>query len=77
MVAFLPQLKKIKEDNMFILSDRKNLCYAEYGNPDGIPVFLFHGNPGARISWGLYPDSPYLKNIRIIAPDRPGYGKTE
>jgi pimeloyl-ACP methyl ester carboxylesterase len=67
----------MKEENIFLLSDGKKLCFAEYGNPDGIPVFLFHGNPGARISWGLYPDSPYLKNIRIIAPDRPGYGKTE
>lgn len=67
----------MKEENIFILSDNRKLCYAEYGNPDGLPVFLFHGNPGARISWGLYPDSPYLKNIRIIAPDRPGYSVTE
>jgi pimeloyl-ACP methyl ester carboxylesterase len=67
----------MKEENILRLKDGKKLCYAEYGNPRGIPVFLFHGNPGARISWGLYPGSPYLKNIRIIAPDRPGYGKTD
>jgi pimeloyl-ACP methyl ester carboxylesterase len=67
----------MNDNNIFILSDGKKLCYAEYGNPDGIPVMLLHGNPGARISWGLYPESPYLKNIRIIAPDRPGYGRTD
>ena len=63
--------------NIIELSDGKKLCYAEYGDPKGEPVFLFHGNPGVRLSWGLYPDSPFLQNIRIIAPDRPGYGHTE
>lgn len=67
----------MKNENSIELSDGKTLCFAEYGKPDGIPVLLFHGNPGVRFSWGLYPDSPYLDNIRIIAPDRPGYGKTE
>jgi pimeloyl-ACP methyl ester carboxylesterase len=67
----------MKEENIIQLSDCKNLCFAEYGKPDGIPVFLFHGNPGVRFSWRLYPDYPYLDNIRIIAPDRPGYGKTD
>mgnify|MGYP001086265476 CR=1 FL=1 len=70
-------MSKVQEENIFQLSDGKNLCYAEYGNPNGIPVFLFHGNPGVRFSWGLYPGAPYLDNIRIIAPDRPGYGKTD
>lgn len=63
--------------NIIQLSDGKKLCYAEYGDPYGEPIFLFHGNPGVRLSWGLYPGSPFLQNIRIIAPDRPGYGQTE
>ena len=67
----------MKTENFLWLSDGKTMCYAEYGDPWGEPVFLFHGNPGARISWGLYPDSPFLPGIRIIAPDRPGYGRTE
>jgi len=67
----------MKEENIIQLSDGNRMCYAEYGNPDGIPVILFHGNPGVRFSWGLYPEFPYLDNIRIIAPDRPGYGKTD
>ena len=67
----------MKTTNILQLSDGKILCYAEYGDPKGAPVFLFHGNPGVRLSWGLYPESPFLQNIRIIAPDRPGYGRTE
>lgn len=67
----------MKEENILQLKDGTRMCFAEYGNPDGIPVLLFHGNPGVRFSWGLYPGFPYLDGIRIIAPDRPGYGKTD
>jgi pimeloyl-ACP methyl ester carboxylesterase len=67
----------MKTNNIIQLSDGKKLCYAEYGDPQGEPTLLFHGNPGSRLSWGLYPGSPFLQNIRIIAPDRPGYGRSE
>ena len=67
----------MKTDNIIQLSDGYKMCYAEFGEPKGEPVFMFHGNPGVRFSWDLYPGSPFLENIRIIAPDRPGYGQTE
>ena len=59
------------------LSDGSRLCYAEYGDPDGAPVLVFHGNPGSRLGWGAMPGSPFLAGLRIIAPDRPGYGRTD
>lgn len=62
--------------NIFTLPDGRKLCYALYGNPEGKPVFLFHGNPGSRLSWGLIPGSPFRDDLFIIAPDRPGYGQT-
>lgn len=67
----------LKTDNILTLSDGYQMGYNEYGSPNGLPVFLFHGNPGSRLCWGLMPGSPFLPNIRIIAPDRPGYGLTE
>lgn len=67
----------MKEENIIKLSDGTKMCFAEYGKPDDIPVLLFHGNPGVRFSWRLYPEFPYLDNLRIIAPDRPGFGKTD
>ena len=63
-------------ENYFELPDGRQLCYAEYGDPSGKPIFAFHGNPNARLLWGLMPGSPFLPNIRIIAPDRPGFGRT-
>lgn len=64
-------------DNVIQLSDRRRLAYAEYGEPDGAPVFLFHGLPGSRLSWGLLPDQPFPPGLRIVAPDRPGYGRSD
>ena len=63
--------------NYFRLSDGRQLCYAEYGDPTGQPIFVFHGNPNSRLLWGVIPDSPFLPNIRLIAPDRPGFGQTD
>ena len=64
-------------DDVIQLPDKRQLAYAEYGEADGIPVFLFHGVPGSRLSWGLIPDNPFPPSLRIIAPDRPGYGKSD
>ncbi|MCD4842339.1 MAG: alpha/beta hydrolase [Methanosarcinales archaeon] len=67
----------LRNDNILTLSDGRQLGYAEYGDPEGHPVFLFHGNPGSRLSFGLIPGSPFLPGIHIVAPDRPGYGLTD
>lgn len=61
-------------DEVIKLPDGRWLAYAEYGNANGKAVFLFHGLPGSRLSWGLLPDDPIPSGLRIIAPDRPGYG---
>ena len=49
---------------------------AEYGSPEGIPIFYFHGFPSSRLDWQLVNNDQVLNelNVRIIAPDRPGYG---
>jgi len=65
------------KDSSVTLSDGRVLAYAEYGDPDGEPVLLFHGLPGSRMSWGLLPDCPFPPGVRAIAPDRPGYGGSD
>ena len=61
-------------DEVIKLPDGRRLAYAEYGDANGKAVFLFHGLPGSRLSWGLLPGDPIPSGLRIIAPDRPGYG---
>jgi pimeloyl-ACP methyl ester carboxylesterase len=56
------------------LRDGRVLAYAEYGDPDGAVVLLFHGTPGSRLDATLLP-----KNlaVRLIALDRPGCGRSD
>lgn len=55
------------------LSDGRTLAFAEYGDPDGKPVFLFHGMPGSRFF--RPPDEITEKmGVRLITTDRPGFG---
>lgn len=62
------------QTNQFMtLSDGRKLGYAEYGDPDGLRIMLFHGNPGSRLGWMPLEGNQYPQGIRIIAPDRPGF----
>lgn len=66
-----------RHDEIIKLPDGRRLAYAEYGDANGRAVFLFHGLPGSRLSWGLLPGDPIPAGLRIIAPDRPGYGRSD
>lgn len=59
-----------------LLHDGRKLSYREYGQPDGEPVFYFHGFPSSGIEVMLNDGGQIAKklNIRIIAVNRPGYG---
>jgi pimeloyl-ACP methyl ester carboxylesterase len=61
------------------LQDGRSLGYAEFGKPDGTPVFYFHGFPSSRLDWLLIDDGAVTTslNVRLIAPDRPGYGLSD
>ena len=66
-----------RTDEVLVLPDGRRLAYAEYGDPLGAPVMLFHGAPGSRLGWGLFPGCPFREGVRLIAPDRPGYGVSD
>lgn len=67
----------LKTNNKIHLNDGRVLCYAEFGSPLGIPVVLIHGTPLCRLMWEEFSDVAEEKNVRIIAPDRPGYGYSD
>jgi pimeloyl-ACP methyl ester carboxylesterase len=56
------------------LPDGRDLAFAEHGDPNGKPVFAFHGTPGSRLQIAPPRSAPPLTGYRVIAPDRPGYG---
>lgn len=59
------------------LSSGRQIGYAEYGDPDGLPVIALHGTPGSRFMFALTDEGARARGLRIIAPDRPGYGLSE
>lgn len=56
------------------LADGRMLSYAEYGRPQGLPLVYCHGFPGSRLE--AAPAAPLADRlgVRLIAPDRPGFG---
>lgn len=59
------------------LADGRTLAWAEFGDPDGIPTFFFHGTPGGRLT-GATSDERWIRaGIRGICPERPGYGSSD
>jgi pimeloyl-ACP methyl ester carboxylesterase len=59
------------------LPDGRLIGYAEHGDPDGEPLFVFHGLPGSRLQ--RHPDERIAKSARarLITVDRPGFGLSD
>lgn len=59
------------------LADGRRIGYAEYGAPGGLPVIALHGTPGSRYMFALIDEPARARGLRIIAPERAGYGLSD
>lgn len=59
------------------LRDGRRLAFSEWGDPDGRPVIHHHGTPGSRLEHEAGPDTYRAAGVRVITPDRPGYGLSD
>jgi pimeloyl-ACP methyl ester carboxylesterase len=59
------------------LSDGRRLSYAEWGDPEGIPIVHQHGMPGSRLDHEADLEFYRSLGVRVITPDRPGYGLSD
>ena len=59
------------------LGDGRQLAYGEYGDPGGRPLFYLHGIPGSRQEFPLADATVRELGIRLLVPDRPGYGLSD
>jgi pimeloyl-ACP methyl ester carboxylesterase len=57
-------------------ADGRTLCFAEWGDPAGFPVFSLHGTPGGRLNRHFDPSKYAEAGARVITYDRPGYGRS-
>jgi pimeloyl-ACP methyl ester carboxylesterase len=58
------------------LDDGRELAFAECGAPEGTPVIGFHGTPGTGRQVAFLDAAARAEGVRLIAPDRPGYGQS-
>jgi len=56
--------------------DGRPVRYAEYGAESGTPVLLWHGTPGSGLLGALYDDAARERGVRLLVPERPGFGRS-
>ncbi len=54
------------------MRDGRSIAVEEFGDPASPTVLYFHGWPASRLEPGLIPNLP----VRLLAFDRPGYGRS-
>jgi pimeloyl-ACP methyl ester carboxylesterase len=61
-------------DTVATLPDGRVLAYTDLGASDGPVVFYFHGAPTSRLDLVGHDDAFHAAGVRVVSPDRPGYG---
>ena len=59
------------------VDDGRELMYAEWGDPNGVPILSLHGTPGCRLNRPALEDKVAAEGIRLVTYDRPGYGGSD
>jgi len=70
-------INEIRDTQRIRLKDGRQLCYGKFGDPNGSPIFHFHGYPGSRLEGRLVSKMASRCNVRLIAVDRPGMGLSD
>jgi pimeloyl-ACP methyl ester carboxylesterase len=64
----------MNDSHVTVLPDGRELGWLEFGEPNGTPIFAFHGTPGSRYQIVMDDESISDAGLRFICVDRPGYG---
>src|ERR1035441_6500144 len=64
----------MNDSRVTVLGDGRDIGWLELGEPDGAPVFAFHGTPGSRLQLTIDETAIGDAGVRLVCPDRPGYG---
>jgi pimeloyl-ACP methyl ester carboxylesterase len=67
----------VREHSALVLPGGRLLGFAEFGDVGGFPLISFHGWPGSRLQSLRYADAARRAGVRLIAPDRPGFGLSD
>jgi pimeloyl-ACP methyl ester carboxylesterase len=64
-------------DRRFVLADGRVVTYREFGAATGYPVLATHGTPGSRLKFAVGHSDAEQLGLRLISPDRWGYGSSD
>jgi pimeloyl-ACP methyl ester carboxylesterase len=59
------------------MPDGRMIRAREAGDPNGFPIFLHHGTPGAGLFYQPWVDDALERGARLVTYDRPGYGYSD
>lgn len=62
------------KDSRITLSDGRSLAFSDVGDASGSTVFYFHGAPTSRLFLVHWEMEFASRGLRVVSPDRPGYG---
>jgi len=65
------------ETHLLRLRDGRRLAYTEWGDEGGDPIIFHHGTPGSRLDHEAAQSLYRSLKLRVITPDRPGYGLSD
>lgn len=63
--------------NFVRTADGRRLAVKVSGDPAGRPIVLLHGTPGSRLGPSPRGKVLYALGVRLVAFDRPGYGRSD
>jgi pimeloyl-ACP methyl ester carboxylesterase len=66
-----------KQTRLHRLADGRQVAFCEYGDADGAPVVYCHGFPSSRLEARLAHAQARAQGVRLLAIDRPGFGRSE
>jgi pimeloyl-ACP methyl ester carboxylesterase len=69
-----PVEDSVERHSSTTLPDGRALTYSDLGMPAGPVVMYFHGAPGSRLDLVIFADAFAALGVRVISPDRPGFG---
>jgi pimeloyl-ACP methyl ester carboxylesterase len=64
-------------DRTLRAADGRQIGFASFGDPEGIPVFYFNGLGSSRLEGGLGHAIALQRNVSLVALDRPGFGLSD
>ncbi len=64
-------------DRTLRAADGHQIGFAIFGDPEGVPIFYFHGLASSRLEGALAHATGLQRNVCIVALDRPGFGLSD